>query len=41
MLVKLALVMQGLKKYLKKFLSGSTKMGGGQFLDFMGGTQLL
>ena len=35
MLVKLAFVMQRLKKYLKKFLS-STKMGG-QFFDFMGG----
>ena len=29
MLVKLAFVMQRLKKYLKKFLSCSTKMGGG------------
>ena len=38
MLVKLAFVMQRLKKYLKKFLSWSTKIGegGGQFLDFMG-----
>ena len=38
MLVKLAFVMQKLKKYQKIFLSWSTKMGGGrQFLDFMGG----
>ena len=29
MLVKLAFVMQRLKKYLKKILSWSTKMGGG------------
>ena len=38
MLVKLAYAMQGLKKYLKKELSCSTKIGGGgQFLDFVGG----
>ena len=37
MLVKFAFVMQKLKKYVTKFLSLSTKMGGGQFFDFMGG----
>ena len=43
MLVKLAFVMQRLKKYLKKFLSWSTKIGegGGQFLDFMGDTAVM
>ena len=37
MLVKLAFVMQRLKKYLKKFFVMINKDGGGQFLDFMGG----
>ena len=42
MLVTLAFVMQRLKNILKKFLSGSTNMGGGgQFLDFIWGKQLL
>ena len=36
MLVKLAFVMQRLKKYLRKFLSWSTKMGG-TFFNLMGG----
>ena len=37
MLVKLAFVMQTLKKYLKKIFVMINKDGGGQFLDFMGG----
>ena len=38
MLVKLAFVMQKLKKYLKNFFVMINKDGGGaQFLDFMGG----
>ena len=41
MLAKLAFVMQRLKKYLKKILSWSTKMGEGQFLDFMGDTAVM
>ena len=36
MLVKLAFVMQRLKKYLKNVVM-INKDGGGQFLDFMGG----
>ena len=41
MLVKLAFVMQRLKKYLKTFVIINKNGGGGQFLDFMGATQLL
>ena len=42
MLVKLAFVMERLKKYPKNLLSRSTKMGGeGQFLDFMGDTAVM
>ena len=41
MLVKLAFAMQRLKKYLKLFCHDQQRWGGGQFLDFMGGTQLL
>ena len=37
MLVKLAFVMQRLKKYLKKFCHDRQRWGGGQFLDFIGG----
>ena len=37
MLVKLAFVMQRLKKYLKKFCHDQQRWGG-QFFDFMGGT---
>ena len=38
MLVKLAFVMQRLKKYLKKIFVMINKDGGeGQFFDFMGG----
>ena len=37
MLVKLAFVMQRLKKYLKKIFVMIDKDGGGQFLDFMEG----
>ena len=37
MLVKLAFVMQRLKKYLKKIFVMIDKGGGGQFLDFIGG----
>ena len=39
MLVKLAFVMQRLKKYLKKFCHDQQRWGpgAGQFLDFMGG----
>ena len=37
MLVKLAFVMQRLKKYLKKFLSWSTKMGGDNLSILWGG----
>ena len=36
MLVKLAFVMQKLKKYLKNFCHDQQRRGGGQFLDFMG-----
>ena len=39
MLVKLAFVMQKLKKYLKIFFMINKDGGGGQFLDFMRGTQ--
>ena len=39
MLVKLAFVMQRLKKYLKKLCRDQQRWGGGQFIDFM--TQLL
>ena len=42
MLVKLAFVMQRLKKYLKKFCHDQRRWGGGvQFLDFMGGTAVM
>ena len=42
MLVKLAFVMQRLKKYLKKNFVRINKDGGwGQFLDFMGGTAIM
>ena len=37
MLVKLAFVMQRLKKYLKIFVMINKDGGGGQFFDFMGG----
>ena len=37
MLVKLAFVMQKLKKYRKKFCHDPQRWGGGQFFDFMGG----
>ena len=37
MLVKLAFVMQRLKKYLKIFCHDQQRWGGRQFLDFMGG----
>ena len=37
MLVKLAFVMQRLKKYIKKFCHDQQRLGGGQFLDFIGG----
>ena len=37
MLVKLAFVMQRLKKYLKNFCHDQQRWGGGQFFDFMGG----
>ena len=37
MLVKLAFVMQRLKKYLKFFCHDQQRWGRGQFLDFMGG----
>ena len=40
MLVKLAFVMQRLKKYLKRNLSGSTKIGGAIF-RFYGGTAVM
>ena len=42
MLVELAFVMERLKKISEKFLSWSTKMGGGgQVLDFMGDTAVM
>ena len=41
MLVKLAFVMQRLKKYLKNFFHDQQRLGGGQFLDFMGGTAVM
>ena len=41
MLVKLAFVMQRLKKYLKKFLSLSTKMGGDNFWILWGDTAVM
>ena len=37
MLVKLAFVMQRLKKYRKKIFVMINKDGGGRFFDFMGG----
>ena len=40
MLVKLAFVMQRLKKYLKKIVM-INKDGGGQFFDFMGDTVVM
>ena len=41
MLVKLAFVMQRLKKYLKKIFVIINKDGGGTIFRFYGGTQLL
>ena len=42
MLVKLAFVMQRLKKYLKNnFCHDQQRWGGGQFLDFMGDTAVM
>ena len=41
MLVKLAFVMQRLKKYLKKFCHDQQRWEGGQFLDFMEGTAVM
>ena len=40
MLVKLAFVMQRLKKYLKTICHDQQRWGG-QFLDFMGGTAVM
>ena len=41
MLVKLAFVMQRLKKYLKNFNHDQQRWGGGTICRFYGGTQLL
>ena len=42
MLVKLAFVMQRLKKYLKQFCHDQQRWGGGgQLLDFMGDTAVM
>ena len=41
MLVKLAFVMQGLKKYLEKIFCHDQQRLGGQFLDFMEDTAVM